>query len=107
MTTVCCDRSFCLKRRLWRVGNLGEDSAADKSLIPCLEPCAVLMEFARSMAALSPREILDSTGTETSMPQELPAQVREADFACPDNPRRRRWAERSQTRLSNPTPGTQ
>lgn len=42
-----CDKEFCLKRRLWTVAGLATDPAAEKSLIPCLEPCAVLMESAR------------------------------------------------------------
>ncbi|MDB6023632.1 MAG: hypothetical protein JWQ04_3489 [Pedosphaera sp.] len=42
-----CDAKSCLKRRLWTVPGLAPDAAAAKSLIPCLEPCAVLMESAR------------------------------------------------------------
>jgi hypothetical protein len=44
---ACCDKSRCLKRRLWTVEGLTQDSAQEKSLIPCLEPCALLLEFAR------------------------------------------------------------
>jgi hypothetical protein len=42
-----CDARNCLKRRLWAVAGLERDGAALKSLIRCLEPCAVLMESAR------------------------------------------------------------
>jgi 4Fe-4S iron-sulfur cluster binding domain/DR2241 stabilising domain len=42
-----CGRANCLKRRLWSVAGLEPDAASEKSLIPCLEPCAVLMELAR------------------------------------------------------------
>ncbi len=42
-----CHASLCLKRRLWSVEGLAPDAAADKSCIPCLEPCAVLLEFTR------------------------------------------------------------
>ncbi len=42
-----CDREHCLKRRCWTVAGLEPDPAVEKSLIPCLEPCAVLMEAAR------------------------------------------------------------
>ncbi|HZV33706.1 MAG TPA: DR2241 family protein [Verrucomicrobiae bacterium] len=42
-----CDAKNCLKRRLWTVGGLAPDVAENKSIIPCLEPCAVLMEAAR------------------------------------------------------------
>jgi hypothetical protein len=49
--TVCA-KEFCLKRRLWTVAGLETDPAAEKSLIPCLEPCAMLMESARKAMRL-------------------------------------------------------
>jgi hypothetical protein len=57
-----CDAANCLKRRLWLVTGLERDPAGAKSLIPCLEPCAVLLEQARKAA----RAELDGTcaGTE-------------------------------------------
>lgn len=42
-----CDRGHCLKCRLWTVPGLALDSVGQKSLIPCLEPCAILLELAR------------------------------------------------------------
>jgi hypothetical protein len=45
-----CTESLCLKRRLWTVPGLAPDAAEAKSLVPCLEPCAVLMENARKAA---------------------------------------------------------
>jgi hypothetical protein len=42
-----CAPECCLKRRLWTAVGLSEDEAPAKSAIPCLEPCAVLLEFAR------------------------------------------------------------
>jgi len=48
----CCDARCCLKRRLWTVGTLAADGAAAKSLIPCLEPCAALLEAARKAVRL-------------------------------------------------------
>ena len=50
-----CDASHCLKRRLWTVSGLAPDSPAAKSVIPCLEPCAVLLEMAR-LAGRAARE---------------------------------------------------
>ncbi len=44
---TACDRALCLKQRLWTVAGLAPDEAKWKSVIPCLEPCAVLMESAR------------------------------------------------------------
>jgi hypothetical protein len=45
-----CDPARCLKRRLWTVTGLEPDPPGNKSLIPCLEPCAVLLELARKAA---------------------------------------------------------
>jgi hypothetical protein len=45
-----CAAANCLKRRLWTAAGLEPDQAAQKSIIPCLEPCAVLLELARKAA---------------------------------------------------------
>lgn len=37
----------CLKQRLWTSGEIPTDAPAKKSAIPCLEPCAILLETAR------------------------------------------------------------
>ncbi len=50
-----CDASRCLKRRLWTVDGLAPDGPEGKSLIPCLEPCAVLLEMLR-LAGRAARE---------------------------------------------------
>jgi len=51
-----CDRSRCLKRRLWTVAGVPPDSPESKSLIPCLEPCAILLESARVAFRASQQE---------------------------------------------------
>jgi hypothetical protein len=71
-----CAREFCLKRRLWTVHGLPPDAAGEKSLVPCLEPCAVLMEFAR-------------TATRVAQAEEAP---REEGVALSENARRMREA---------------
>jgi hypothetical protein len=96
MIRACCHKRFCLKRRLWTVGDLAPDPAQDKSLIPCLEPCALLLEFARTVVRLEQQETArpDTTaGPEPAAPLETEparpdAPVREADFSAPANPRR-------------------
>ncbi|MGD1084935.1 MAG: DR2241 family protein [Verrucomicrobiota bacterium] len=50
MIRKCCDAENCLKRRLWTVEGLAPDEAAEKSVIPCLEPCGILLECARKTA---------------------------------------------------------
>ena len=47
---ACCHKDFCLKRRLWTVDGLPPDAPAAKSALPCLEPCAILLESARKTA---------------------------------------------------------
>lgn len=61
----CCDPRACLKRRLWSVSGLPPDAREEKSLIPCLEPCARMLEFARKAA----RTGQGSTETEDSPEQ--------------------------------------
>lgn len=39
--------ALCLKQRLWTSGEIPTDAIAAKSAIPCLEPCAILLEAAR------------------------------------------------------------
>jgi hypothetical protein len=95
---ACCDRQFCLKRRLWSVTGLAPDKAPEKSLLQCLEPCAVLLEFARTAmrleqkekldVPLAPEEITSLVGALESVLRHPDAGVREADFSAPDNARR-------------------
>ncbi len=93
-----CDGRYCLKRRLWAAAGLAEDGV-DKGALPCLEPCAVLLEFARraSRLAVEPqRQIALADGEMASVMTALeiaasmpaPAAVREGDLADPANPRR-------------------
>jgi len=93
-----CDKRFCLKQRLWTVAGLETDSAGEKSLIPCLEPCAVLMEFARKAMRieqqerihleLAPEEAATVQAALQAVLDRPDATVREGDFSAPDNPRR-------------------
>jgi 4Fe-4S iron-sulfur cluster binding domain/DR2241 stabilising domain len=93
-----CAPQFCLKRRLWTVPGLQADAAAEKSLIPCLEPCAVLLEFARKAVRLSQEESVrfevapgEAATLEAALRLALARPepvVPEADFSSPANPRR-------------------
>ena len=98
VTTACCHRQFCLKRRRWTVGALEPDAAEEKSIIPCLEPCAILLEFARKAVRLEQDEkqplhagaqdletLRATLHTALAAPS---AEEREADFDSPINPRR-------------------
>ena len=99
MIRACCNARFCLKRRLWTVPGLAPDAADIKSLIPCLEPCAVLMEFARKAVRieqedhkpsvlLAPSEVESLLAAlDTALANPSPGQ-RAADMSAADNPRR-------------------
>jgi hypothetical protein len=84
---ACCHADFCLKRRLWSVDGLAPDAPEQKSAIPCLEPCAILLEFARKVARL------EQEGKESALPPPIAdTNVPESDFDSPTNPRRARFA---------------
>ena len=98
VTHACCHRRFCLKQRLWTATGLAPDSVAEKSLIPCLEPCAVFLEFARKAARIEQEDKI-SIGCSPSDLETIVAALereespdgggmREADFGEPTNPRR-------------------
>lgn len=95
---ACCHQKFCLKQRLWSVEGLGIDPASEKSIIPCLEPCAILLEFARKgmrieqeakvSVQLSPSDAASLKSALASAEKHPNAMIREADFNAPENPRR-------------------
>lgn len=89
---ACCHMDFCLKRRLWSVEGLAPDAPGQKSAIPCLEPCAILLEFARKVARLEQ----EASGAVPQLAQPDPT-VAETDFDSPGNPRRARFAMEKQT----------
>jgi len=83
---ACCHNDFCLKRRLWTVADLPTDSPSAKSVIPCLEPCAVMLEFARKIARLE-----QGVDNAKAGPHTASTEIRECDFDDPNNPRRLRF----------------
>jgi len=95
---ACCQRRFCLKRRIWTVNGLAPERVEEKSLIPCLEPCEVLLEFARKtmrmeqekklkleLSASEAVTLVVALRTALTHPDTT---LREADFNAPGNPRR-------------------
>jgi len=93
-----CDAAFCLRRRLWTVPGGAADSETEKSAIPCLEPCALLLEFSRQ-AACGLEDggwpvtlgAADSASLVAALDHALHQRdpgLREGDFAAPLNPRR-------------------
>lgn len=98
VTRAACHPRFCLKQRLWTVPGLAPDSAATKSYIACLEPCAVLLELARKATRIEQedklsvqlsRSELESflAATEMVLSTALAAE-RVGNIASPVNPRR-------------------
>lgn len=82
---ACCHKDFCLKRRLWTVGGLPAETSAEKSLIPCLEPCAVMLEFARKIVRWEQEGGLQTAAVGA------PGEAGDMDFDAPSNPRRQRF----------------
>ncbi|MGO8701678.1 MAG: DR2241 family protein [Limisphaerales bacterium] len=98
---ACCHRDFCLKRRLWTVGQLAPDEPAEKSIIPCLEPCAILLELARKASRWEQETAAQPAPAPAELErlsQECAGQLKhpepglpECDFDSPNNPRRLRF----------------
>jgi len=86
---ACCHPDFCLKRRLWTVQGLAPDSPAQKSIIPCLEPCAIMLEFARKAARWQQEE--EKAPPRAGLAPAADPGAAETDFDVPGNPRRVRF----------------
>jgi hypothetical protein len=91
---ACCHVDSCLKRRLWSVDGLAPEEAGPKSVIPCLEPCALMLEFARKVARLE-QNAAPPAG-------EPVADAAESDFDAPNNPRRARFVLEKQALAVKP-----
>lgn len=95
---AACHKDFCLKQRLWGGLELPPDAASEKSLIPCLEPCPILLEFARKSMRLEQEEKATASISQGDLETlraaldmslaQSPDGSREADFGAPENPRR-------------------
>ena len=73
VTRAACHRRFCLKQRLWTIPGLAPDSSEAKSAIPCLEPCAILLELARKTARIEQEAKLDVQLSRTELQSFLAA----------------------------------
>ncbi|MBX3734193.1 MAG: hypothetical protein KF791_16580 [Verrucomicrobiae bacterium] len=95
-----CAAAACLRRRLWTVDGLAPDGSAEKSVVPCLEPCALLLEFSRQVARSGREDRVALSLTSSEMQtiraalelalRHLDPAIREGDFSAPANPRRLR-----------------
>lgn len=93
-----CDAVFCLRCRVWPAPGLEADSGSGKSAIPCLEPCALLLEFSRQAARAASEgsvavtmEAADRESLIAALDRALDPRdpgLREGDFTAPLNPRR-------------------
>ncbi len=95
---ACCQERFCLRRRLWTAPGAEPDAPDAKSDLPCLEPCAILLEFARRTQRMErdPKVALElapgdletlAAALEQALGNPAP-DIREGDTAAPGNPRR-------------------
>lgn len=53
---ACCTERFCLRQRLWTTEGLAPDSVEGKSVVPCLEPCSLMLDLARRAMKLEQEE---------------------------------------------------
>jgi hypothetical protein len=115
VAVACCDARFCLKRRLWTVPGLAADEPDAKSVIPCLEPCAVLLEFARKTVRLEQEDKMHlelSAGEVSTIQETLRSALesksagREADFSQPGSRRRVRLLLAKTESMSRRPPGS-
>jgi hypothetical protein len=97
VTRAGCHREVCLKRRLWPVEGLPAETAAEKSELACLEPCALLLEFARTVARLEQKGGALPSGSGTPSDG---IEIREGDFSSPLNPRLVLWRREKQQAAS-------
>ena len=96
--SVVCKAENCLKRRIWEAPGMDADAPDAKSCIPCLEPCAPLLEFARTVmrAEQGGKATPELTVGDAEVIQRALARakenpvddVRAADFGSLDNPMR-------------------
>ncbi|MEI8259547.1 MAG: DR2241 family protein [Deltaproteobacteria bacterium] len=99
-TRACCDAGSCLRRRLWTAPGAEADPEAAKSVLPCLEPCALLLDLARRAMKLEQGPKADLQVAEDDVPVLVHAlrtalahpvpEIREGDTGSPCNPRRLR-----------------
>ncbi len=92
-----CAAQFCGRQRLWPVADADPAPVAQKPAIPCLEPCALLLELARRAgeAHVSANRTLQFSDREAAAIRHAlksaiahpPDEVREGDLGAPENPR--------------------
>ena len=94
-----CHPRCCTRQRLWTVGERSPETTIEKSVVPCLEPCALLLELARreqKTRATEERSSVILTQSELAILDNLftwalehpDASLREGDLSSPGNPRR-------------------
>lgn len=98
LAQAACDHRFCLKQRLWNGPALDSENNPAKSIIPCLEPCPMLLEFARKSMRLEQEDhvtVKVSGGDLQTLISAVDAALaspgesgREADFSAATNFRR-------------------
>lgn len=106
-----CHEKFCLKQRMWALPDTPESQPGRTGCVPCLEPCPLLMEFARVVArderaekkSISLSEWEFETLRSALSGKETAAKNldRVADFSNPTNARRREFVLAKLTMLWN------
>ncbi len=96
---ACCHAGSCIKDRRWAVEGMVDGEPGGHGSIPCLEPCALVLEAARTMARMASLERTSvalsgedlavlRAALERASALRPPPGTREAELSAPDNPRR-------------------
>ena len=96
-----CAPEFCRRQRLWTVDGLAPEAVGAKSCVPCLEPCALVLELARRAGQLAAEAGVELPSSRPALEASLrtveaelaqpAADVREGELDDPRNPRRLAW----------------
>lgn len=115
VTRAMCHPRHCLKQRAWQAGDLAPDANAGSGLLPCLEPCALLLELARRIGRMDkepvitwqcPPSELETLKAALKTALTLGGQARTADFSQPANPQRVQLLIDKLEQLANPAAET-
>lgn len=97
-TTAACAPEVCLKHRLWTAPDLPAEGPGNKSDLPCLEPCALFVAFARTCVTtldaptiplhFAPDDLATLAAALRHALGQPPVGTREGEVSDPLNPRR-------------------
>ncbi|MBL9139688.1 MAG: hypothetical protein JNK85_27715 [Verrucomicrobiales bacterium] len=93
---AACAPTACVRQRRWNAAGISPDGAEGKSVIPCLEPCALWLSFAKHCArieesnkvpfSLAPAEIATAMAALRQASRQVEKGIRAGDTCHPLHP---------------------